>query len=90
MVKVYKNMDLSQSVAFRKIEDLKKWMLKNEILCDGLAWGHIEEYNEFQMDMVFIDGEWEVEYFPQFDTNVLSFEEAVEEFVDFVKEHNNE
>ena len=86
MVKVYKNMDFNQPAAFRKISDLKKWMLKNENFCDGLAWGYIEDENEFKIDMIFIQEEWEVEYHPDFETNVLDFEDAVEEFVNFVQQ----
>lgn len=90
MIKTYKNMDINQKASFRNRSDLKKWMLKNDTLCDGLAWGYLEDYEEFQMNMIFIDGEWEVEYYPEFESNVLSFEEAIDEFIKFIQEHNND
>lgn len=81
MVEVYKNMDTNQKLTFKDVSKLKEWMLKNPNQCDGLAFNYVEEWDEFAMDIVFIDGNWEVEIFEDgFETNVLDFEVAVAEF----------
>lgn len=87
MIKLYKNLDINQPVQFSSLESMKKTILKNPFMFDGLAYYENKEDEDCMVNLVHVDlgnGQkfWEVEEFPDFESSSYTIEEAVKVFAE--------
>lgn len=86
MIKLHKNMSISQPVSFRTIADMKKVILNDPYAYDGLCL--FDSDGEPLVNLRYIDGEgynfWEVEEAPLFESDSMTIKEAVEAFADAI------
>lgn len=85
MITLYKNLDTKQPVQFSSVDSMKKSILKNPFMYDGLALFENKDDEECLVNLVYVDlGDgrkfWEVEEFPNFESSSYTIEEAVEVF----------
>jgi hypothetical protein len=90
MITLHKNMDTKQPAQFSSIESMKKAIIKNPFMYDGLALFENKDDEDCLVNLRYIelDGKkfWEVEEFPEYASSSYTIEQAVEVFAQTLSE----
>ena len=83
MITLYKNLDTNQPVQFSSVDSLRKTILKNPFVYDGLAVFTSKEDDDALVNLRYVEvyKTWEVEEYPKYESSSYTLEEAVEVFI---------